>query len=369
MRWELGKNEGNPLDPHGVGAFLRRLERQIAGPGERLTGFTFLQDANEMLRYSRTIEDELLRRVDPSTLYVGFQNAEKAEAEGERYAQLQAAGISTVAFGEGTPSDRGLSSFSSWSALETNHDRLENQWFLVEKAVAFVGWEVSSAENWGRGGAATAGKEFVGFVSDDARVVAAIIAHLEAVRTGGGDEPDPGVDLLSLIERVRPKKTLALVDDGKRSCLARSAEQVLAGCAAVGSRVFLYDLSAASYLVDPYPSYDKEWRKPLEPKTLRSLGRSYLAELVEHAQQTGVEAWGILPDDVGFAQLAKWCTETEVDLVVLPVEFNRPPLVARLQGLTLEALRSNADVSIVVEDPEAGSWLIVAREAARALVS
>ncbi len=371
MRFELDKTEGNPLDPHGVGALLKRLDREVSQGEAGLSGFRFLQEAREMLAHTREIEEEHVRGDHMDPLYVGFQNAVKAEAEIANYESMLQFGASVVAFGVGELSDEGKAVFENWHELEPNRSRIENQWYLATMSpapIAFVGWEVSPDELWGRGGATTVGKEFAGFVSDDARVVQAIIRHLEAVRAGEPSGADLPASLSLIIKKLRPKRLLRLVDDGKRPQLSRSSEEVEKACKAQGSELYLYDLAAASYLVDPYPSYEKRWRRPLDAKTLRGLGRGYLADQVEGSQEAGVRTEAILPSEVGFAHLAHWCSELDVDLVVLPFEYTRPSLIARLQGLTLEALRSNVDSSIVVDDPEAGSWLVSTPDSAKALV-
>jgi len=45
MDWALRRSEGTIHDPYGLAAFLRRLEQETVAPGEKLQGFTFLEDA------------------------------------------------------------------------------------------------------------------------------------------------------------------------------------------------------------------------------------------------------------------------------------------------------------------------------------
>lgn len=365
FRWELDSSEGNPLDPHGVGGLLARLERDIAAPGEKLSGFRFLNDARDMLRYTREIERDVARSSQPGSLYVGFQTAEKAEAESSRYSRMRDLGVAVTAFGEGLPSDEAVGAFRAWRQLEGNRHRVENQWFLIAEQpspIAFVGWEVSPDELWGKGGATTEGKQFVGFVSDDLRVVRALTSHLDnvkGVQPGGG----PGTTKLAdLLRTLKPRRSLTLVDDGKRPYLPALLTETQAACRAVGCRLFLYDLSAASYLVNPYPSPGPEWRRPLDAGSLRQLGRVKLAELVERA--VGIDAYGILPDDVGFDHLAKWCRDNQIEVAILPVELTRPTLLERLQGLTINHLRESADVTVVIFGPDSGSHVVVRSGAA-----
>ncbi len=60
MDWALRGSEASQGDPYGLAAFLRRLEQETAVPGEQLRGFTFLEDARQMLGYTRQIERALV---------------------------------------------------------------------------------------------------------------------------------------------------------------------------------------------------------------------------------------------------------------------------------------------------------------------
>ena len=154
----------------------RRVVDEIGD--SQLPGTRFTYDAREMLRATREIEAAVR---GGGRLWVGFQNATKLDHEASRYADLTASGAEVVAFGSGRPLRAGMS--PRWIELEASTVRLENQWFLVTtdpEPIAFVSWEVSDPALFGVGGISAPEKEFVGFVTDDSRVIAALVSHLQA---------------------------------------------------------------------------------------------------------------------------------------------------------------------------------------------
>ncbi len=171
-----------PTEPErraqGIAEIADRLVRELDDP--RLGGTRFTYDAREMLAATREIEATV---ESGGSLWVGFQRAAKLELEKERYARLTSGSARVVAFGTGRPElsdDVRL----RWVEVPATTDRLENQWFLVStdpEPIAFVSWEVSGPERFGEGGISAADKRFVGFVTDDRRVIDALVAHLDAV--------------------------------------------------------------------------------------------------------------------------------------------------------------------------------------------
>lgn len=165
-------------DPDGLDDLLHRAQRDLGGPP--LTGTVFLQDAREMLRSTREIE--AVARGAEGTLYVGFQAARKLDGERTVYLDLVDKGTRVFGFGVGIPQDppAGL----HWTALEEDRTALENQWYCVmqdPEPVAFVGFEVTPGAQYASGDAGDEGKRWKGFVSDDPRVVDALVTHLRAV--------------------------------------------------------------------------------------------------------------------------------------------------------------------------------------------
>ncbi len=360
MQWKLNRAQGTAVDPYGVGDLLSRLESDVFGAGEKLSGFRFLNSAREMMRYTREIENEAAQSTGGAQLYVGFQNSEKAEAEVSRYSRLSSSGVVPIPFGEGDLSDDALKTFPNWCQLRPNHELLENQFLITERPspIAFIGWEVSDEEDWGKRGATETDKEFAGFVTDDPRVVAELICYLEEIRTREQGESVVDRSLLDFVQQEQVQRLLVVIDDGRQPHFQRVLDKATRlGRVITGSRLFLYDLAVASYLVDPYPSPDESWRRPLASGDLQALGRQRLAELVQRSSSLGVSTYAILPDHVGFDHLGEWCASQGIDAVILPAELTQPSLLERLKGRTIERLKSSSNVRIVIEDPVRGPSL------------
>jgi hypothetical protein len=156
---------------------LARVQRELGG--EPLTGTRFLFDARDMLAATREIEAAVL--AGDTTLFVGFQRAERLDGEAAAYRRLVAAGVRVVAFGIGQPREV---SGVRWVPLPEDQTALQNQWFLVTEApepIAFVGFDTSPPERFGRAGIHDSGRSFAGFVTDDRRLVRAIAEHLDAL--------------------------------------------------------------------------------------------------------------------------------------------------------------------------------------------
>jgi hypothetical protein len=161
----------------GISEMARRVVDEIGD--SHLPGTRFTYDAREMLRATREIEAAVR---GGGELWVGFQNASKLDHEAARYEDLTASGADVIAFGTGRPGIAPAVRLR-WIQLEPSSVRLENQWFLVTtdpEPIAFVSWEVSDPALFGVGGISAPDKQFVGFVTDDGRVIAALVSYLEA---------------------------------------------------------------------------------------------------------------------------------------------------------------------------------------------
>lgn len=364
MDWELRQSEATFGDPYGLESFLYGLDQEFRPRADDpLRGFNFLQDARQMLDFSRKIERDLLTSGGPGTLYVGFQNDQKLIAESSRYRRLRQANIVIYGFGEGTPSARSAEGLDAWYRLERNHKRIENQWFLVAQAahsVAFVGWEVSDDTIWGLHGISYPGKNFVGFVSDDSRVVTALVGHLEDIRSSITPEtPDESGDLRTVLNDLHPRRVMLLADDGKRPFLNRALTVLASKAPIQGCELFLYDLtSASSLLSSTFYKKNEKIIQPLDAQSVRdTLNRGYLADSMDRFARMGANVNAVFPTILGFGDLAKWCKELQIDVVVVPVEFDRPSLSDRLSGYRISALSSKVSCAVVVDDPQHGAWL------------
>ena len=377
MEWAITKEDLSHSEKGGVARFIERMERDLRNGGTPIEGFQFLHSPLEMLRFSREIEEEVLAHPEGSDLYVGFQNIEKLLGEQLRYRRILDAGIRLVGFGEGDAPGFLADSPAEWISLSRDRNLLINQWFLVSTApepVAFVGWEISREDRFGAGGVTDHGKSFEGFVTSDARVVTALVEYLDQVReshnnriTGASemacelppslayeleDDSVPvmmGKDHSGLRLDIPVKRILAVTD------LHGAAEfNSLRGWAtelaiANASQLILFELSAASYLVTPYPEdHRKRWQRVLNWRDLLPLGRAPLARQLARIQARGVEAGAILPATHGFKHLAQWADREDIDLILLPTSLVHPGLLARLRGYSLRSLLDNTDRHVMV---------------------
>lgn len=352
MDWALTEEEARSGE-EGVRSLLRRFQGQSSSLDSALEGSTFLSDGQEMLRISRVFENRLLASDASGTLYVGFQNALKLEHEVERYRAIRQAGVQVFAFGEAAPDPAPAGAVDAWYGLPRDLHRLENQWYLVMRRpepYAFVGWEVSDEPLWGEHGVTYPGKRFVGFVSEDPRLVMGISGHLDSVRASN-PPPAPSSSSSSLrdtLAAIQPQRVGMLVDDGKRSHVTRILDDFCGATAIPGCDLYLYDLAAASYLLDPYPH--AEDRDPFDATYARTaVRRKYLADQMERIPADG-QVRGILPTGVGFSDLASWSQRLDLDALVIPAEYESPGLMDQVRGYSISALRKGTRAAIVVSD-------------------
>ena len=270
MEWTITEKDVSLKDVTGVEGLILRMDRALRAGGTPIEGFRFLNSSAEMFRYSQEIEKEVLARPAGACLYTGFQVPDKLLAESRKYQRLIRAGVKVVAFGQGMlpESPDGLGEL--WTPLEANNRALENQWFLVSSApvpIAFVGWETSPEPLFGRGGLTAPGKQFKGFATNDERVVHAVIAHLESVRAKATREfAQPGAG-----RKTNRIMAITRMDDAPEYAAVRSRASAMA--VPIGGCVVLFEISAASYLVSPYPEENRQqWIKTLREPELRRLG-------------------------------------------------------------------------------------------------
>jgi hypothetical protein len=173
--WHRGPGRGQDAAA-GVAQLLARAQQELGGP---LLGAKFVYDARQMFAATREIERAV--SAPGTTLYVGFQRAEKLDGEAPIYRNLTSQGVQVIAFGTGSPAKMAQ---VRWVRLPEDHGALANQWFLVTQTpepIAFVGFETSPSDRIGEGGAADPSRTWAGFVTDDPRLVAAIASHLHGL--------------------------------------------------------------------------------------------------------------------------------------------------------------------------------------------
>lgn len=349
LEWKLGIEDRNPIDRWGLGALLKRLQTAIDPEGDMFRGSSFLDDSKDMLVKSRAIEEEIRRT--GGTLYVGFQRAEKFEKEFRRYSRLRESAVKTIAFGQGIPRLGDQEITTEWVPVREDLTSLENQWFLISDdpaPIAFAGWEVSDPSLFGRHGITHPEKKFTGFLSDDPRLVTASINYLENIRQRVASRSGQG--LLEQIASAEPKRVLLIDELGDHGELEALLPFIFAACRRQQADLFIYDTSAASFLMDYFPLNAPE--KPeriLGQYRMSQKGRPRVAGFLGLANEFGLDAKAILPDNVGLTAAGYWADKIKADLVVAPSSFSRPSLIQKLQGYDYKLLTSGtrADVMLI----------------------
>ena len=389
MDWRITEEDLSQFGRTPVGGFVERMERELRGEGGPIEGFRFLHTTEEMLRFTREIGDEVLNNPGEANLYTGFQTAAKFDAEMDRYEEILRAGVRVAAYAQGPPPEGFDVGKFWWVEVPRDTRALENQWFLASAAptpIVFAGWETSPADRFGIGGMAAAGKVFEGFVTTDSRVVDAVVEHLDSVlcvraclvcgpEDIGDDEPAhgengsgahrshdahgegfPGWD--KGWESPGDVRIMALTDFHGTGEYAAVRERAEAMAAARGCELLLFEVSAASYLVNPYPEDDRShWRRVLGEQELMMFGRGAVAMQWRAIEERGVPGGVILPSMPGFKHLAEWADREEVDLIMVPASLVRPGLLARMQGYTLKTLlRHTARPVMVIGDDGTMCW-------------
>lgn len=353
MDWNYPTGAG----PEGIYEMGRRLAEHI---GRLPDATTFTNDAREMLRLTRRVEAE----ARGGRLFVGFQNAHKMELERERYEALVADGTAVVAFGEGAldhPID-GL----EYRSLTAHHSRLANNWFLVTDAperVAFVSWEVSDDPAvFGQGGAATPGKAFVGFVTDDPLVVAELASSLGTFGRPARALP-PAIPAIPAEPASPDPASQALADAARRTVVDSTGAEPGAVVLAMRRndsdraiytaisiahkeqrRLVVVDRSAESIFGMPYSDLrgDDDFRprpdRLFGAGTAIREGRGRTARTITAAKALGVDAGGWFPTRAGSDGIAEALRRFEGSVVVLPDTVRQPSIAERLRGMTLNTL-------------------------------
>jgi hypothetical protein len=173
----LGDGDSEAGRQAGVLDLLRRAQRELGGGP--LTGTRFLYHVPDMLAATREIEAAV--RGHDTALLVGFQRAGKLVSEAATYRDLVGAGVRVTAFGTGEP---GEPTGVTWVRLPEDQAALQNQWLLVTEQpepIAFVGFETSEPDRFGRVEITDPARSFTGFVTGDPRLVRAIAEHLDAI--------------------------------------------------------------------------------------------------------------------------------------------------------------------------------------------
>lgn len=349
-----------PADAEESGIF--EIGRRLAEALGRVPDVTrFSYDPREMLRTTRQIE----RASRGGRLLSGFQTAAKLAVEIPRYADLLAAGTKVTVYATGAkPADPAIAQLD-YRELTPDTRALANQWVLITddpEQLAFVSYELGDPALFGVGGAATAGKRFVGFVSDDPGVVALLFQALEGVARPLPPTPPPAPsqaasELASSVGGVTPPAT----DAGSGAVVIpvgrgddRRAFLVAAAIARRDGRSLVLVDRTAEGFSSPYGDMRGDDSGRPSPDRLVDIGmakregRRVLASYLEAASATGVEAGGWFPVKAGAEGLAEAARRFDGALFVLPPEAGRPSLAERLRGMTSQQLATLSDRPVIV---------------------
>ena len=357
MDWTYPRGAG----PEGIYEIGRRLARHI---GRMPDAKTFTDDAREMLSITRRV----VAVAEGGRLLVVFQNAGKLDLERGRYERLVAAGTDLVAFGSGTLSEPipGL----DYRELSPDTTRPANNWFLVTddpERVGFVSWEIGDPSTFGVGGAATPGKEFVGFITDDPLVVAELASVL-AVQArprptpGGTGSTGPDPRDRALIDAVSQTTSSptgagpgAVVVAMGRDQSDRAFRVATAIARDEGRALVIVDRSSESIFGTPYNDLrgDDDYRprpdRLFGAAVARREGRGSTARALSAAAALGVEAGAWFPTRSGSDGLAEAVERFSGGLLVLPEAVRRPSVAERIRGMNLDTLE-RIGVPVIVAD-------------------
>ncbi|MEO6397521.1 MAG: DICT sensory domain-containing protein [Tepidiformaceae bacterium] len=345
--------------PAGAGdAGIFEIGRRLAEHLGRLPDATsFTHDTREMMRITRRVETAAVSGV----LLAGFQTASKFDVEAPRYKELVSAGTRVTVWATSRPSvamDR-----IEYREVEPGTSQLENQWFLVSDApepIAFVSWEIGDPTTFGVGGAAAAGKRFVGFVSDDRGVIDALVQALREVP--GLVPPLPPSEMAEAEPTVDPRIAATIAAVGElvppESGASSGAVVVAVGredsegplrlgmaiAKAERRDLVLVDRSGEGLFASPYADQrgddDMRPRKDalFDAMIARREGRMDTANAIEAARTLGVNAGGWFPTAAGADGLHAALCQFNGALLVVPASTRDPRIAERIRGMSLPSL-------------------------------
>jgi hypothetical protein len=146
---------------------------------------------------------------------------------------------------------------------------------------------------------------------------------------------------------------LVAVDGHDGSAYQRSLPAGIDLARGTDRSLLLYDRSAESSLVDPYPYPDGiDDTCMLDAQLARCLGRDYLAEQIEVCQREGISASGWLPRAAGPKEMARCVRTFGVNAAILPAELDSPSLVDRVRGNCLHRFHEELDVPVLIVTAE-----------------
>ncbi len=359
MDWTYPTGSGDA----GIFEIGRRLAEAL-GRAPDVTRFTY--DPRDMLRATREIE----RSARGGRLLVGFQTADKLRVEADRYADLLQAGTQLTVWATGARVEHPGLAGLDYRSLPPDSCRLQNQWFLVcdsPEALAFVSYELGDPATFGVGGAATPGKRFVGFVSDDPGVVDMLV---RAVLSPVAAPPAPAqpatprppsaaaLELAALSERAGTTPDSGAGSGSVVAAVGRGADRAAFLAAVAIARgenreMVLVDRSAEGF-ASPYTdlrgddAYRPSADRLFDAVLARSEGREALAVYLEAASAAGVTAGGWFPTRAGYGGMVEAARRFGGALFVLPPDAASPSLAERLRGMVPGQLHAGTGLPVIV---------------------
>jgi hypothetical protein len=355
MDWTYPAGAGDS----GIFEIGRRLAEAL-GRAPDATRFTY--DPRAMLRTTREIE----RASTGGRLLVGFQVAAKFDLEAERYRSLLASGTRVTAWASGPPAaTHGLDDLD-YRSLPADTRRLENQWFLVSDSperLAFVSYELGDPSTFGVGGAASPGKRFVGFVSDDPGVIDLLIRTLLPI----GAPPPPArpvapsasaMELVDASDALLDRPASGAGEGAVVVAVGRGADRpAFIAALAIARRedraLVIVDRSAEGF-GSPYHDLRGDDAGRPSPDRLfdisiaRREGRGAVITYLEAAAAAGVVAGGWFPTASGADGLAQAGRQFSGAIVIVPSDVNRPSLAERLRGMSADRLGAALGLPMII---------------------
>ena len=147
-------------------------------------------------------------------------------------------------------------------------------------------------------------KMFKGFATNDTRVIKQQINHLETISSKNTSLYKSRTSIENQLSKpIKRVMTITDLEDSK--LLADLRSQAIEIAMSYDADLLLFEASAASYLISPYPEEDREsWVRILDESDLMLFGRASVARQLSDIKSKGVNTGAVLPTTHGFKHLA-----------------------------------------------------------------
>ena len=153
---------------------------------------------------------------------------------------------------------------------------------------------------------------------------------------------------------THPTCIIAYIGEGEHFAAVSAA--ALETARSSNARLILYDVDAASPFGKPLPTNwsaggaQDQVPSRLTVADLEHAGRHELAEQVQAAIDSGIDAFGWLPGDRSGESLATYAKQQQADLLMLPRELQDPGILDRLRGRSLHDVEEHTHRTIALVD-------------------